>query len=313
MPLKIDLKPGEKFVLNGAVVSVGRDGRSLLLQNEAVLLREKDIMQEEDATTPARRIYFTIMLMYIDPAEPRRPTPAQYQKLIQGFATAAANAPDLQRELIPLIQNVAAATITMRFANAGNSSTSKTGCCRPNPHPDPSVRDQALHDVAVHFDQVGEIRPLVENLDRLAIDEEGQADQLGLQVFRQLVVLADEIEAEGRPYLAVPLQGFGAALDAAGGLARLDQLGRDLAEQAVFDGPRVLGNVLGLVVGGICLHGFLPFRLQSESIPNFPLSRFRKHESRSLFSLAQPVWICSRADSIWSAVLITFELAEYAC
>ena len=107
MPLKIDLKPGEKFVLNGAVVSVGRDGRSLLLQNEAVLLREKDIMQEEDATTPARRIYFTVMLMYIDP--PNRATYAmQYQTLIQGFATAAANAPDLQRELIPLIQNVAA-------------------------------------------------------------------------------------------------------------------------------------------------------------------------------------------------------------
>ena len=46
MPLKIDLKPDEKFVINGAVISVGRDGRSLLLQNEAVLLREKDIMQE---------------------------------------------------------------------------------------------------------------------------------------------------------------------------------------------------------------------------------------------------------------------------
>ncbi len=89
MPLKIDLKPGEKFVINGAVMSVGRDGRSLLLQNEAVLLREKDIMQEEEANTPARRIYFVIMLMYIDPAN----LPAyldRYHGLADDFAKAAA-------------------------------------------------------------------------------------------------------------------------------------------------------------------------------------------------------------------------------
>ena len=87
MPLKIDLKPGEKFVINGAVFSVGRDGRSLLLQNEAVLLREKDIMQEEDANTPARRIYFVIMLMYIDPANTPTYT-EKYRKLASDFVRA---------------------------------------------------------------------------------------------------------------------------------------------------------------------------------------------------------------------------------
>jgi flagellar protein FlbT len=107
MPLKIDLKPGEKFVLNGAVVSVGRDGRSLLLQNEAVLLREKDIMQEEDANTPARRIYFIIMLMYIDPAN--IPIYAdRYQSLVTDLSRVAAAAPDFQSGLIKVIQDVAA-------------------------------------------------------------------------------------------------------------------------------------------------------------------------------------------------------------
>jgi flagellar protein FlbT len=88
MPLKIDLKPGEKFVINGAVLSVGRDGRSLLLQNEAVLLREKDIMQEEDANTPAKRIYFVIMLMYIDPANSQDYT-EKYRRLAIDFVRAA--------------------------------------------------------------------------------------------------------------------------------------------------------------------------------------------------------------------------------
>jgi flagellar protein FlbT len=69
MPLKLSLKPLEKFVLNGAVVTNGDKRTSLVLQNKACVLREKDIMQPEDATTPARRIYFPIMMMYLDPSE----------------------------------------------------------------------------------------------------------------------------------------------------------------------------------------------------------------------------------------------------
>jgi flagellar protein FlbT len=64
--LKLSLKPGEKFVLNGAVVQNGDRRGVLLLQNKASVLREKDIMQAEEAVTPARRIYFPVMMMYLD-------------------------------------------------------------------------------------------------------------------------------------------------------------------------------------------------------------------------------------------------------
>lgn len=66
MPLKISLKPGEKFVLNGAVLANGDKRASLVIQNKASILREKDIMQPTEATTPARRIYLPIMMMYLD-------------------------------------------------------------------------------------------------------------------------------------------------------------------------------------------------------------------------------------------------------
>ena len=67
MPLKLSLKPGEKFVLNGAVLTNGDTRRtSLVIQNKACVLREKDIMQPADANTPARRIYLPIMMMYLD-------------------------------------------------------------------------------------------------------------------------------------------------------------------------------------------------------------------------------------------------------
>jgi len=68
VPLKLSLKPGEKFVLNGAVVQNGDRRGVLLLQNKASVLREKDIMQEEEVTTPARHIYFPVMMMYLDEA-----------------------------------------------------------------------------------------------------------------------------------------------------------------------------------------------------------------------------------------------------
>jgi len=66
MPLKLSLKPGERFVLNGAVVQNGDRRGVLLLQNKASVLREKDIMQEDEANSPARHIYFPVMMMYLD-------------------------------------------------------------------------------------------------------------------------------------------------------------------------------------------------------------------------------------------------------
>lgn len=69
MPLKLSLKPGEKFVLNGAVVQNGDRRAALILQNKASVLREKDIMQPDEAVTPARRIYFPVMMMYLNESE----------------------------------------------------------------------------------------------------------------------------------------------------------------------------------------------------------------------------------------------------
>jgi flagellar protein FlbT len=68
----LSLKPGEKFVLNGAVVQNGDRRGVLVLQNKASVLREKDIMQQEQANTPARRIYFPVMMMYLDEAGAER-------------------------------------------------------------------------------------------------------------------------------------------------------------------------------------------------------------------------------------------------
>ncbi|MCR9256840.1 MAG: flagellar biosynthesis repressor FlbT [Alphaproteobacteria bacterium] len=69
MALKINVRPGEKLVINGAVITMGDPASYIVLQNQATFLREKDIMQPEEANTPARKIYFSLMLMYLDPEE----------------------------------------------------------------------------------------------------------------------------------------------------------------------------------------------------------------------------------------------------
>tara|TARA_B100001939_G_scaffold201813_1_gene173407 strand:+ start:5324 stop:5749 length:426 start_codon:yes stop_codon:yes gene_type:complete len=66
MALKLSLKPGEKIVVNGAVIVNGDRRSTLVLQNKASLLREKDIMLAEEVDTPVKHVYFPIMLMYMD-------------------------------------------------------------------------------------------------------------------------------------------------------------------------------------------------------------------------------------------------------
>ena len=66
MALKISLKPSEKMIISGAVVTNGSTRTDLFIENKVTILREKDIMKEAEADTPCRRIYFVIQLMYVD-------------------------------------------------------------------------------------------------------------------------------------------------------------------------------------------------------------------------------------------------------
>ena len=66
MPLKLTLKPHERFVLNGGVLMNGDRRSDLIVENQVSLLRERDVLKADEADTPMKRIYFTIMMMYMD-------------------------------------------------------------------------------------------------------------------------------------------------------------------------------------------------------------------------------------------------------
>lgn len=64
MGLKVELKPGERFILGECIVTNGDQRTRLLIDGQAPILREKDIMTPGQATTPAKRIYLAVQLMY---------------------------------------------------------------------------------------------------------------------------------------------------------------------------------------------------------------------------------------------------------
>ena len=69
MPLKLTLKPHERVIIGGAVVTNGASSCHLLIENNVPILRQSDILSESQANTPCRRIYFVIQLIYIDQAQ----------------------------------------------------------------------------------------------------------------------------------------------------------------------------------------------------------------------------------------------------
>lgn len=76
------------MIIAGAAVTNGNSTANLLIENNIPILREKDIFKEEDATSPARRIYYIIQLMYLD-QENRISYHGTYWNLMRDFIRAA--------------------------------------------------------------------------------------------------------------------------------------------------------------------------------------------------------------------------------
>lgn|SRR5690606_5269690 len=68
MSLKFRIPAGEKIVVNGAVITnTSSRAMHFSLENDASIMRERDILLPEDAKTPLQMVYLFIQLMYIEP------------------------------------------------------------------------------------------------------------------------------------------------------------------------------------------------------------------------------------------------------
>ena len=65
MPLRLKLPHGDRIIVNGAVLENGGEATMLVFHNHADIMRRKEIMQEADALSPSRRVYYALQCAYI--------------------------------------------------------------------------------------------------------------------------------------------------------------------------------------------------------------------------------------------------------
>lgn len=71
MALKVELKPGERFILGESVITNDDQRTRLFIEGNAPILREKDVMRVDEASTACQKIYLLVQMMYLSP-DPRK-------------------------------------------------------------------------------------------------------------------------------------------------------------------------------------------------------------------------------------------------
>lgn len=95
MALVIHLRKDGRVIINGAVIeNVTGRAISIAVKNEALILRDNDVLQPEDATTPARRVYFALQCAYVFPESQTRHM-QQVNALLEAYLEAAPSAAPL--------------------------------------------------------------------------------------------------------------------------------------------------------------------------------------------------------------------------
>ena len=72
MPLKIELKPSERLIINGALIRNLDRKAMLLVEGRCKFLRESEIIRESEADTPCKKLCVTLQVLYLadDPSAP---------------------------------------------------------------------------------------------------------------------------------------------------------------------------------------------------------------------------------------------------
>ncbi|MGE5545643.1 MAG: flagellar biosynthesis repressor FlbT [Solirubrobacterales bacterium] len=99
MPLIIDLKPGEKIIINGAVIENAGSSTKLRVHNRANILRQREIMTAEDATTPASLVYFCLQCAYIF-TEERAKYLVKLSEYLKQYIEACPSATEIASEIM---------------------------------------------------------------------------------------------------------------------------------------------------------------------------------------------------------------------
>lgn len=65
MALRIELKPQERLIINGALIRNGDRRSVFMIENQSKFLRESEIITESEADTAAKRLCVTLQFIYL--------------------------------------------------------------------------------------------------------------------------------------------------------------------------------------------------------------------------------------------------------
>lgn len=69
VPLRIELKPYELIIVNGARIRNGERRTDFLIENNCNFLRESEMMRAEDVKTPYHALYLQLQSLHLGDAE----------------------------------------------------------------------------------------------------------------------------------------------------------------------------------------------------------------------------------------------------
>lgn len=101
MPLKIELKPGERLIIGNTLITNDKDRVKFFIEGNVPILREKYVLSQKEANTPCKRLYFTLQEMYL--AKDPKALHATYFDQIAQITKAA---PSLAMKIDVVNQNI---------------------------------------------------------------------------------------------------------------------------------------------------------------------------------------------------------------
>jgi len=100
VPLLIDFKAGDKLIINGSVLENIGSNTKILVHNKSAILREKEVLSQEDAQTPASRVYYELQNAYISlDSEERDACIKRFDQRLNEFIAACPSAMDIAQKV----------------------------------------------------------------------------------------------------------------------------------------------------------------------------------------------------------------------
>jgi len=101
MALKLTIKPGETVFINGAEICNAGSGASLVIKNHCRILRESEMIRENEATSPCSKMVFALQQVVLkeNPFEELNELARLAVQILQAMPSAAPQILEIQQLL----------------------------------------------------------------------------------------------------------------------------------------------------------------------------------------------------------------------